>query len=341
METSEKSLGKISIIIPAYNAAKFIETTLNNLFAQTYHNFEIIIAYDEKSTDNTLSLLQKINEIHPLTIDIGKDTSSGTARNRGFQLAKGEYVIFVDADDEIHPEYLRTMITIFQTHPGLNVVCCDYVKVFESTIDEGWQIVENSPTTYNLLQREEALYMLLWKKIANVPWLFLAKRQYLIDNDISFPNYSFGDDVVYAHKLIANSEKIGRSDKKLYLFIMHETSITHTVTPENWWMRYEKSRNDVINYFQKTDPIYSEDYLAMMKRELIYTSVLLYDYPEFKHEIIKQNISDLPMLHKHDKYLYQLSVICFRISKWAFYHLAKFTARWMKNLTPMGKKLGN
>ena len=49
----------ISIIIPAYNSGKFIETTLNNLFAQTYQNFEIIIAYDEKSTDNSLELLKK------------------------------------------------------------------------------------------------------------------------------------------------------------------------------------------------------------------------------------------------------------------------------------------
>ena len=128
------SAGLISIIIPAYNSGKFIETPLNNLFAQTYQNFEIIIAYDEKSTDNSLELLQKISETHPITIDIGKDTSSGTARNRGFRLAKGEYVIFVDADDEIHPQYLETMITIFQKHPELNVVCCDFVKVYEETV---------------------------------------------------------------------------------------------------------------------------------------------------------------------------------------------------------------
>ena len=181
--------------------------------------------------------------------------------------------------------------------------------------------------------------MLLWKKIANVPWLFLVKHQYLIDHNISFPDYSFGDDVVYAHKLIANSDKIGRSDKKLYLFIMHETSITHTVTPENWWQRYEKSRNDVISYFQITDPHYASDYLSMAIREFVYTSVLLYEYPQFRQEITKQNISGIAMLHAHDKLPYQLSVICFRLSKRIFYHLAKFTAGRMKNLTPMGKKL--
>ena len=329
----------ISIIIPAYNSGKFIETTLNNLFVQTYQNFEIIIAYDEKSTDNSLELLQKISEEHPITIDIGKDTSSGTARNRGFRLAKGEYVIFVDADDEIHPQYLETMMNIFKEHPELNVVCCDYVKVFESTIKEGWIEANNSSNTYTLHDREDALYMLLWKKIANTPWLFLAKRQYLLDNNISFPDYSLGDDMVYAHQLLANSEKIARSEKKLYIFILHETSVTHTVTPENWWSRYEKSRNDVAAYFKERDAVYADDYLKAMKREFVYTSVLHYDCKTFLAEMKKQNIKKLSMLKRHDKLPYQLSVICYSVSKRLFYHLARFTAGRMKNLTPMGQKL--
>ncbi len=333
------TIPEISIIIPAYNAGKYIETTLNNLFAQTYQNFEIIIAYDEKSTDNTLEVLQKISETHPLIIDIGKDTSSGDARNRGFKLAKGEYVIFVDGDDEIHPDYLKTMMDIFHEHPELNVVCCDFVKVFENTIQDGWIEANNSISTYDILQREDALYALLWKKIANVPWLFLVKRQYLIDNNICFPDYSYGDDVVYAHKIIANSKKIARSHKKLYLFILHETSITHSLTPENWWARYEKSRNDVIGYFKNTDPNYASDYLTMMNREFVYTSVLLYDYPEFRQEIQKHELSKISMLHGHDKFVYQLSVVCFSISKRLFYHLAKFAAGRMKNITPMGQKL--
>ena len=335
--TNTQSL--ISIIIPAYNSGKFIETTLNNLFAQTYQNFEIIIAYDEKSTDNSLELLRKISETHPITIDIGKDTSSGTARNRGFRLAKGEYVIFVDADDEIHPQYLETMITIFQKHPELNVVCCDFVKVYEETVKDGWTEAEQSSDAYAIHEKEEALYMLLWKKIANVPWLFLVKRQYLLDNNISFPDYSLGDDVVYAHQLLANSEKIARSEKKLYIFILHETSVTHTVTPENWWSRYEKSRNDVAQYFRERDAVYAEDYLKAMKREFVYTSVLHYDCKTFLSEMKKQNITRLSMLKRHDKLPYQLSVICYSVSKRLFYYLARFTAGRMKNLTPMGQKL--
>ena len=333
------SAGLISIIIPAYNSGKFIETTLNNLFAQTYQNFEIIIAYDEKSTDNSLELLQKISEIHPITIDIGKDTSSGTARNRGFRLAKGEYVIFVDADDEIHPQYLETMMNIFKEHPELNVVCCDYVKVYEDTVQGGWLEVNNSPDVYAIHNREEALYMLLWNEIIDAPWTYLVKREYLNKNQISFPNYSHGDDAMYVHKLLANSENIGISKKKLYLFIQHPTSITNTVNPLNRWSQYEKSRNDIISYFSEIDSIYAEDYLTKRIRAHVYTSVLHYDCKTFISEMKKQNIKKLSMLKRHDKLPYQLSVICYSISKRLFYHLARFTAGRMKNLTPMGQKL--
>ena len=335
------SAGLISIIIPAYNSGKFIETTLNNLFAQTYQNFEIIIAYDEKSTDNSLELLQKISETHPITIDIGKDTSSGTARNRGFILAKGEYVIFVDADDEIHPQYLETMMNIFKEHPELNVVCCDYVKVSEDAINEGWIEVNNSPDAYAIHNRNEALYMLLWNEIIDAPWTYLVKREYLNKNQISFPNYSHGDDAMYVHKLLAGSETIGISKKKLYLFIQHPTSITNTVNLLNRWSQYEKSRTDIINYFSKIDPIYAEDYLTKRIRAHVYTSVLLYDCKTFISEMKKQNIKKLSMLRRHDKLPYQLSVICYSISKRLFYHLARFTAGRMKNLTPMGQKLEN
>ena len=339
MTPNQKTQGLISIIIPAYNSGKFIETTLNNLFAQTYQNFEIIIAYDEKSTDNSLELLQKISEEHPIIIDIGKDTSSGTARNRGFKLAKGEYVIFVDADDEIHPQYLETMMNIFKEHPELNMVCCDYVKVFEDTVNEGWIEANNSSNTYTMHDREESLYMLLWNEILDAPWLYLVKREYLLNQKIAFPDYSHGDDSVYVHKIIANSKKIGISKKKLYLFIQHPTSITNTVNPLNRWSQYEKSRDDIINYISKIDPIYAEDYLTKRVRAHVYTSVLLYDCKTFIAEMKKQNIKKLSMLKRHDKLPYQLSVICYSISKRLFYHLARFTAGRMKNLTPMGQKL--
>ena len=71
----------VSLIIPAYNVGKYIAACLDSLYAQTHQNFEIIVAYDEKSTDNTLEVLQSYaTEKDNLIIDIGIDKGSGDAR---------------------------------------------------------------------------------------------------------------------------------------------------------------------------------------------------------------------------------------------------------------------
>ena len=329
----------ISIIIPAYNAEKYIQNTLDSLFKQTYQQFEIIIAYDEKSTDKTLEILKDIQKQHEIIIDISKDTSSGAARNRGFQLARGEYVIFVDADDEMLPDYLWTMYQMFQKYPKLNVVCCSYVPVYENTVNEGREIAKNSPNNMECYTREQALYKRLWREMISAPWTYLVRRQYLIENQIYFPDYSFGDDTVYAYKIIDYSEKIGYCTKKLYLFIMHESSITHSLTPENWWARYERSRKDTEEQFMDHDPLFAADLQIMAKRELIYNHVLLYNYNEFIQKMREYGIQHMEFLNRHDRMLYILSVICFNISKKLFYHLARIVGQRMSQHTIRGKKL--
>jgi len=331
--------GLVSIIIPVYNAQNYIETTIQNLFAQTYQNFEIIIAYDEKSTDNSLNILKKISTTNPLIIDCNCDTSSGCARNRGLKLSRGEFIIFVDSDDEIHPQYLETMINIFKTHPDLNVVCCDFLSTSEEDTVKWDDERGKSTGNYSIYSREEALYHILWNEIADTPWAHLVKRQYIVDNRIQFPDYSYGEDAYYVHQLFGNTDKIAKSHRKLYKYIQHPTSITSTFTTESRWNKQEKSRTDIINYFSEIDPIYAEDYLTKRIRAHVYTSVLHYDCKTFITEMKKRNIKKLSLLKRHDKLPYQLSVICYAVSKRLFYHLARFTAGRMKNLTPMGQKL--
>jgi glycosyltransferase involved in cell wall biosynthesis len=102
----------VSLIIPAYNVGKYIAACLDSLYAQTHQNFEIIVAYDEKSTDNTLEVLQSYAaEKDNLIIDIGIDKGSGDARNRGFRLAKGDFILFVDGDDEVTTDIMDIVET--------------------------------------------------------------------------------------------------------------------------------------------------------------------------------------------------------------------------------------
>ena len=99
----------ISIIVPAYNASKYIEKCLNSILSQTYKNFEIIVVNDG-STDNTLDILKKCSEqSDKIKIVAQKNKGVSAARNNGLEHAKGQYIAFVDADDTLEQEFLERM----------------------------------------------------------------------------------------------------------------------------------------------------------------------------------------------------------------------------------------
>lgn len=104
----------ISVIIPAYNAAKTISDCLNSIFNQTYKNFEIIVVNDG-SSDNSLEILKKFED----KIEIINQNNSGAAfaRNVGAARSKGEYLIFIDADSQLDPKMFEKMMDALINNP--------------------------------------------------------------------------------------------------------------------------------------------------------------------------------------------------------------------------------
>lgn len=99
-----------SIIIPTYNRASYIKTTINSILCQKYNNFEIIII-DDGSTDSTKEIVTSIadNRINYFYIENGE---RGRARNYGVKKSNGKYVTFLDSDDIFYPEHLQTAYNI-------------------------------------------------------------------------------------------------------------------------------------------------------------------------------------------------------------------------------------
>ena len=96
---------KISLIIPVFNTEKYLDDCLSSAVNQTLHDIEII-CIDDKSNDNSLEILKKYAKQDKRLKIIEKDFSSGAGdcRNRGLELAQGEYVLFIDSDDKIKTE---------------------------------------------------------------------------------------------------------------------------------------------------------------------------------------------------------------------------------------------
>ncbi|WP_200976650.1 glycosyltransferase family 2 protein [Echinicola sp. 20G] len=105
---------KVSIIVPTYNYAHFIEETINNIIDQSYQNWEVIII-DDESTDNTFSVVNKIiNGDNRFIYKRIKNRGNGGARNVGLDLATGDYIQFLDADDLISKNKIALQITFLK-----------------------------------------------------------------------------------------------------------------------------------------------------------------------------------------------------------------------------------
>lgn len=114
----------ISVVIPLYNKAQSIATTLQTVLNQTYQDFEIVIV-DDGSTDHSVEKVEKV--IDPRIHLIHQNNAGvSAARNRGIEEAKGEYIAFLDADDEWRPDYLKTQHELTLKYPECSVYACNY-----------------------------------------------------------------------------------------------------------------------------------------------------------------------------------------------------------------------
>lgn len=114
----------ISIVIPLYNKAALVRRTLDSVFAQTYQDFEIVIV-DDGSTDGSAHVVASIADARIRLIS-QQNAGVSAARNRGILEARGEYIALLDADDEWHPDYLDTQMSLVEKYPEAAVFATNY-----------------------------------------------------------------------------------------------------------------------------------------------------------------------------------------------------------------------
>ncbi len=135
----------ISVIIPAYNALRYLEEALNSVLYQSYPFFEIIVV-DNNSNDGTLSLLEKFGN-KKLRVFTEKRQGAASTRNRGICEARGEWIAFLDADDIWLPDKLKLQIDCLGSFPWLDLISTnsftftlsgvEYISIRDSQIYKG------------------------------------------------------------------------------------------------------------------------------------------------------------------------------------------------------------
>ena len=182
---------RFSVVIPTYNSAKEVVRAIQSVREQTFKNYEIIVV-DDCSTDNTYEVLLKEQNIR--LIRNSKNIRAGGARNKGIEEAKGEYIIFLDADD-----YLAEKETLQKINDVIGNEKTDIVYLgFEivGRIQEKWIPTKENST---LSQRAQN-----WK-YENV-WDVCWNKQFLKENNIKFSENRYFEDFVFYYKGIIRAK---------------------------------------------------------------------------------------------------------------------------------------
>lgn len=201
---------KVSIIVPAYNAEKFLDKCMDNLLEQTYKNIEVIFLNDG-SKDNTCNIVtgfeEKYENVHAYSF-----SNSGVSkmRNIGVSKSSGEYIIYLDSDDYLDNDFIEVMM---REIGDSDIVIGSYRRVYED----------------GKVEFEYRQSCGEWSKYKRVTvWAKLYKKDFLIKNNIQYPNTNgYGEDVVYTMRCMSKEPKVKVINYAGYNNLINSNSITH------------------------------------------------------------------------------------------------------------------
>lgn len=169
--------GKVSLIIPIYNAEKYLQDSLTTILRQDYENVEIIVVNDA-STDATENILndfeKKFREKGFSYIIVNRERNGGlcAAINSGLLIASGEYLCFPDADDELSPNYISSMVFVLEKNKYMGWVRCNYTIVLEEENRE-YDVILPKQSVY-----QNDYYDFISKLVPHNAWNMMVKREY-------------------------------------------------------------------------------------------------------------------------------------------------------------------
>ncbi len=224
---------KITVIIPVYNVEEYLETCLDSVICQTLTDIEIICV-DDKSTDTSLDIINKYSQRDKRVKCIQNKQNHGLSftRNVGIKAAKGEYIFFLDSDDEIVKDALEKLYKIAKTK-NYQMVFFDFINLYESEQLENSLSYRDKDRT--ILEGESSGRELFIKCVEYgdmqpQAWLKLYNRNFIIKNGLFFHEGILHEDIPYAVKAMFQADNVFFTGHKLYKWYHREKSITTAKT---------------------------------------------------------------------------------------------------------------
>lgn len=226
----------VSLIIPVYNTAGYLEECLDSAAFQEYENLEIITV-DDGSTDGSGQILERYGakDSRFRVIHTGNRGLSA-ARNTALDAARGEYIAFLDSDDRMERDAIGTLVRALQ-QVGADIAAC---RAYHDWINE--TEISRYPSGFAVFGREEACLELLRERfLRNGVWNKLYKAE--VFEEIRFPDGRVFEDIATTYRLMDKAEKVVCIPDVLFHYRMRKGSISHVRSFKNEgdrWLAYSE-----------------------------------------------------------------------------------------------------
>lgn len=288
----------VSVIVPVYNAGGFLKKCIDSILAQTFRDFELILI-DDGSTDDSSSLCDeyalsdaRIKVIHQL------NAGQSAARNRAIELASGDYLAFIDADDYVSADYLEYLFELLRLHPECLFSACNHAVVRGNHSRPNFEA--DAPL---LLDRKQAYESVLYHGAVDVaPWGKLFHRS--VFNTLRFPagrlyedTYIFGDILNIADCVVVGNEA-------KYFYVQHGNStVNGGFNPKR--LEFIEAVEKLASQAESCDPSLHDG--AVRRVTHSYLSVLRYmdscspEYMPLRNELRKRALENTALIMHDEK----------------------------------------
>ena len=293
---------KVSVIVPAYNAEKYLRKCLDSLVNQTFKDYEVIIVNDG-STDSSQIIIDEYVTKYPFIKAIKKENGGmSSARNMALSYAIGEYIAFVDSDDYVEITFLEKMYER-AINMESDVVICDYYAINE---DEKRYM----KCHMNMSPEDKIEYLISPPMV----WTKLIKKE--IMDKVKFTEGIFYEDLDICVRLLPYVNKVSFVDEPLYdYYLQHSGSIMTQKTFNNHLL-------DIFSVLDNCKKLLQEDYFREIEyiyiTHLLRTATLRFlDYPNTEEYLLRINNTmekEFPNWRENEYYnncSIKVKIICF------------------------------
>jgi len=224
----------ISVIIPVYKVEKYIRRCLESVISQICDKFSIeCLIIDDSTPDESMTIVQDVingyqgTSITFKVIHHEKNMGLSMARNTGIKAATGDFIYFIDSDDQIMENTFKNFVSYFVNYPSVDVIVGNSWWVEDRYLSSDMVNPNLSASTF-VDDKHKIIEMMLTRRIDRHAWNKLVRRSLFIENDLFFDAGLLYEDVTWTYKLYCCASSVLVVPGLTYMYEYNPSSIIHT-----------------------------------------------------------------------------------------------------------------